>query len=200
MQQYLADSNVNKQYCCARNNGRACLWFRVGCLWTSTDTTVGSGDRLGADVCIWLWTPFEVGRLSSYRKLWEEPVSLYSGRWRHSIVRAGKWRVNDVYTEVPLWSASGPIAQRWIDLVCLEALWLQEWEWVLEDYHKRSCWKNSIGVGVPRPCGSDLYVCSKSCRLCLTVVYWLLECNKVPSWIEPRVRYNIISKVLDDVN
>jgi hypothetical protein len=26
---------------------------------------------------------------------------------------------------------------------------------------------------------------SQSCRLCLTVVYWLLECNKVPSWIEP---------------
>jgi hypothetical protein len=69
--------------------------------------------------------------------------------------------------------------------VCLEALWLQEWQWVLEDCHKRSCWKNSIGVSVPRPCGSDMYVCSKSCRLCLTVVYWLLECNKVPSWIEP---------------
>jgi hypothetical protein len=69
--------------------------------------------------------------------------------------------------------------------VCLEALWLQEWEWVLEDCHKRSCWKNSIGVCVPRPCGSDVYVYSKSCRLCLTVVYWLLECNKVPSRIEP---------------
>jgi hypothetical protein len=25
---------------------------------TSTDTTVGSGDRSGADVCIWLRTPF----------------------------------------------------------------------------------------------------------------------------------------------
>jgi hypothetical protein len=24
---------------------------------------------------------------------------------------------------------------------------------VLEDSHKRSCWKNSIGVSVPRPCG-----------------------------------------------
>jgi hypothetical protein len=68
--------------------------------------------------------------------------------------------------------------------LCLEAFWLQEWERVLEDCHKRSCWKNSIGVGVPRPCGSDVYVCSRSCRLCLTVVYWLLECNKVPSWIE----------------
>jgi hypothetical protein len=68
--------------------------------------------------------------------------------------------------------------------VCLEAFWLQEWERVLEDCNKRSCWKNSIGLGVPRPCGSDVYVCSKSCRLCLTVVYWLLECNKAPSRIE----------------
>jgi hypothetical protein len=61
---------------------------------------------------------------------------------------------------------------------------LQEWERVMEDCHKRSCWKNSIGVRVPRPCGLDVYVCSESCQLCLTVVYWLLECNKVPSWIE----------------
>jgi hypothetical protein len=68
--------------------------------------------------------------------------------------------------------------------LCLEAFWLQELEWVLEDSHKRSCWKNSIGVSVPRPCGSDAYVCSQSSWLCLTVVYWLLECNKVPSWIE----------------
>jgi hypothetical protein len=64
--------------------------------------------------------------------------------------------------------------------VCLEAFWLQEWEWVLEDCHKRSCWKNCIGMSVPRPCGLDVYVCLKSCRLCLTVVYWLLESNKVP--------------------
>jgi hypothetical protein len=68
--------------------------------------------------------------------------------------------------------------------VCLEAFWLQEWEWVLEDCHKMSCWKNSIGLSVPRPCGSDAYVCSKSFWVCLTVVYWLLECNKVPSSIE----------------
>jgi hypothetical protein len=68
--------------------------------------------------------------------------------------------------------------------VCLEALRLQEWEWLMEDCHRRSCWKNSIGVSVPRPCGLDVYVCSKSSRLCLTVVYWTLECNKVPWWIE----------------
>jgi hypothetical protein len=125
---------------------------------------------------------FEVGRLSSYRILWEEHVSLYGGWWRHSIVGAGKWRINYVYAEVPLWSASEPIARRRIDLVCLEAFWLQEWEWVLEDSHKRSCWKNPIGMSVPLPYRSDVYVCSKSFRLCLTVVCWLLQCNKVPLW------------------
>jgi hypothetical protein len=71
--------------------------------------------------------------------------------------------------------------------VCLKTLWLQEWEWVLEDCHNRYCWKNSIGVSVPKPCGSEVYVCSKSFWLCLTVVYLLLECNKVTSW----VRYNM---------
>jgi hypothetical protein len=69
--------------------------------------------------------------------------------------------------------------------VCLKAFWLQKLEWVLEDCQKRSCWKNSIGVSVPRLCGSDVYVCSENCWLSLTVVYWLLGCNKVPSWIEP---------------
>jgi hypothetical protein len=77
--------------------------------------------------------------------------------------------------------------------VCLEAFWLQEWEWVLEDCHKRSRWKNSIGVSVPRPCGSDVYVCSKSFWLCLTVVYWLLGYNKVPSWIENSEYVTILS-------
>jgi hypothetical protein len=66
--------------------------------------------------------------------------------------------------------------------VCLKVFWLQELEWVLEDFHKRSCRKNSIGVSVPRPCESDVYVCSKSCRLCLTVIYWLFEYNKLPLW------------------
>jgi hypothetical protein len=103
---------------------------------------------------------------------------------RKSIVGANELQFNDgIYAEVPLWCASGPIARRRIDLVCLEAFWLQEWEWVLEDCHRRSCWKNPIGISVPRLCRSDVYVCSKSFRLCLTVVYWLLECNKVPSWI-----------------
>jgi hypothetical protein len=82
--------------------------------------------------------------------------------------------------------------------VCLEAFWLQELEWVLEDCHKRSCWKNPIGVSVPRPYWSDVYVCSKSCRLYLTVVYWLLECNKVPSWIEnpSTLQYKILTDLL----
>jgi hypothetical protein len=98
-----------------------------------------------------------------------------------------------------LWCASGPIARRRIDLVCLEAFWLQEWEWVLEDCHKRSCWKNSIGLSVPGPHWLDVYVCLKSFWLCLTVVYWLLECNKVPSWIEPRVCCNMLRSVKDDL-
>jgi hypothetical protein len=129
---------------------------------------------------------FEVGRLSSYRKFWEEHVSLYGGQWRHSIVGAGKWRVSNLYAEVPLWSAIGPIARRWIVPTCV---------WKLSDCKNGSeCWKiatrgpvskNSIGVSVLRPCGSDVYVCSESFWRCLAVVYWLLECNKVPSWIEP---------------
>jgi hypothetical protein len=36
---------------------------------------------------------------------------------------SGIVQVNDgLYAEVPLWCASGPIARRRIDLVCLEAL------------------------------------------------------------------------------
>jgi hypothetical protein len=38
--------------------------------------------------------------------------------------------------------------------VCLEALYCK---------NGSECWKNSIGVSVPRPCRSDVYVCSKSC-------------------------------------
>jgi hypothetical protein len=77
---------------------------------------------------------------------------------------SGLVQVNDgLYAEVPLWCASGPIARRWIVPTCV---------WKLSDCKNGSeCWKNSIGVGVPRPCGSDVYVCSESCRLCLTVVY-----------------------------
>jgi hypothetical protein len=137
-------------------------------------------------MALWYRTSYEV--VSCVRELVEfgrKHASLYRGRWSHSIVGAGKWQASDgLCAEVPLWCASGPIARRRIDLVRLEAYWLQEWEWVLEDCHKRSCWKNPIGMSVPVPFGTDVYVCSKSFRLCLTVVYWLLECNKVPSWIE----------------
>jgi hypothetical protein len=59
-----------------------------------------------------------------------------------------------VYAEVPLWCASGPIARRWIVPTCI-------WKFSDckngSDCHKRSCWKNSIGVSVPRPYRSDVY-------------------------------------------
>jgi hypothetical protein len=48
-------------------------------------------------------------------------------------VGAGKWRVNDVYAEMPLWNASGPIARRWIVPTCV---------WKLYDCKNESeCWK-----------------------------------------------------------
>jgi hypothetical protein len=96
---------------------------------------------------------------------------------------SGLVQFNDgLYAEVQLWCASGPIARRWIAPTCI---------WKLydckngRDCHKRSCWKNSVGMSAPGPYRSDVYVYSKSCRLYLTVVYWLLECNKVPPWIKP---------------
>jgi hypothetical protein len=46
---------------------------------------------------------------------------------------SGLVRVNDVYAEVPLWSASGPVARRWIVPTCV---------WKLSDCKNRSeCWK-----------------------------------------------------------
>jgi hypothetical protein len=64
----------------------------------------------------------------------EEHVSLYDGRWRHSIVRAGKWQASDgLCAEVPLWCASGPIARRRIVPTCV---------WKLSDCKSGSeCWK-----------------------------------------------------------
>jgi hypothetical protein len=53
------DNDVNKQHCCARNNGRALLWLWHGDIkGLGMNLSVGSGDQSGADVCIWLWTPF----------------------------------------------------------------------------------------------------------------------------------------------
>jgi hypothetical protein len=72
----------------------------------------------------WVRERVEVGR---------KHVSLYDGRRRYSIVGAGKWQVNDVYAEVPLWCASGPIARRWIVPTCV---------WKLSDCKNGSeCWK-----------------------------------------------------------
>jgi hypothetical protein len=46
-----ADNNVNKQHCCARNNGRAFLWIRIVCLRTSTEIgLVCVGIHSGEDV------------------------------------------------------------------------------------------------------------------------------------------------------
>jgi hypothetical protein len=48
-------------------------------------------------------------------------VSLYRGR--EDSRSSGLVQVNDgLNAEVPLWCASGPIARRRFDLVCLEAL------------------------------------------------------------------------------
>jgi hypothetical protein len=44
-------ANVNKQHCCARNNGRAFLWIRIVCLRTSTEIgSVFVGIHSGEDV------------------------------------------------------------------------------------------------------------------------------------------------------
>jgi hypothetical protein len=69
-----------------------------------------------------------------------------------------------LYTEVLLWHAIGPIARRWIVPTCvLRVAECKNVSSVLEDCHKRSCWKNCIEVSVPRPYRLNVYVCSKSC-------------------------------------
>jgi hypothetical protein len=81
--------------------------------------------------------------------------------------------------------------------MCLETFWLQECEFVLEDCHKRSCWKNSIEVSVPRPYRLDVYVCLKSCWLCLTVVCWLFGVqyssivNRTPGMVQYEEKYTL---------
>jgi hypothetical protein len=96
----LADNNVNKQHCYARNNRQAVPWLRDGCLRTSTDMTTVFWNSLEcrrvylATDSFWLEDWVRIGKLR------EEHVSLYRGRWRHSIVGA-KWQVNDgLYAEV----------------------------------------------------------------------------------------------------
>jgi hypothetical protein len=67
-----------------------------------------------------------------YRLLFESAVRL-GCEWtaRKSIVRASELQFNDVYAEVPLWSASGPIARRWI---------VPTWIWKLSDCKNWSEW------------------------------------------------------------
>jgi hypothetical protein len=157
-------------------------WDRLSVCWDPSGWRRGLRVARG-QTCVYLATnSFEVGRLSSYREIARGARQFTRIRWTVKTFDRRGWQMAGA--EVPLWCTSGPIAWQWIDLVCLEAFWLQEWEWVLEDFHKRSCWKNPIGMSVPLPYRSDVYVCSKSFRLCLTVVCWLLECNIVPSWIE----------------
>jgi hypothetical protein len=64
---------------------------------------------------------FEVGRLSLYREIARGAREFI--RWTvKTFVGAGKWQASDgLCAEVSLWCASGPIARRHIDLVCLEA-------------------------------------------------------------------------------
>jgi hypothetical protein len=116
MQQYwtalasLAVNNVNKQHCYTRNNRQAFPRSQDCCFRTSTDIScVFFGNRSSTDVCVclaadsfWLEDWVHIGKKR------EEHMSLFRGRWRHSIVGAGKWQVNDgLYAEVPLWCASG---------------------------------------------------------------------------------------------
>jgi hypothetical protein len=110
----LAYNNVNKQHCYAHNN-----------------KTRFYGIRDSTDITSVVWRSFEYRRACVGR---EEHVSLYCGRWRHSIVGAGKWQVNDgLYAEVPLWCATEPIARRWVVPTCV---------WKLSDCKNGSeCWK-----------------------------------------------------------
>jgi hypothetical protein len=69
--------------------------------------------------CVFGYGLLLVGRLSSYREI---------ARGAHESIpwtvktfdRWGKWQVNDeLYAEVSLWCASGPIARRWIVPTCV---------------------------------------------------------------------------------
>jgi hypothetical protein len=171
MQQYLtalaslADNNVNKQHCYARNNRQAFLWLRDS-LSSESDWFVEQCmlEFTRVRMCIWLWTPFG-WKIKFVSGNCERSTWVYTADGE-DIQSSGLEQASDgLYAEVLLWCASGPIARRWIVPTCV---------WKLFDCKNRSeCWKNSIGVSVPRPCGLNVHVCSKSCWLCLTVVYWL---------------------------
>jgi hypothetical protein len=113
---------------------------------TSTDTTVGSGDRSGADVCIWLRTPF------GWKTEFVSGNCVVSPRVYtvddEDIRSSGLVQVNDgLYAEVPLWCSSGPTARRRIDLVCLEAsVGRLPQEVLLEESYRSEC-SETVRVG-----------------------------------------------------
>jgi hypothetical protein len=104
---------------------------------------VGSGDRSGADVCIWLRTPF------GWKTEFVSGNCVREARefipW--TIRSSGLVQVNDgLYAEVPL-CASGPIARRRIDLMCLEAsVGRLPQEVLLEGFYRSEC-SETVRVG-----------------------------------------------------
>jgi hypothetical protein len=81
---------------------------------------------------------------------------------------SGLVQVNDgLYTEVPLWCASGPIARRRIDLVCLEAsVGRLPQEVLLEEFY-RSERSGTVQVGRVRVFGEFLTVFN-----CSVLTFW----------------------------
>jgi hypothetical protein len=64
------DNNVNKQQCCARNNGRALLWIWRGDIKGTWNEFVSRVWRqVGCGRVYLAAASFEVGRLSSYREI-----------------------------------------------------------------------------------------------------------------------------------
>jgi hypothetical protein len=143
----VADNNVNKQHCYTRNNIQAFPWLWDGCLRTSMDIQCGlEFTRVQTWLCVGLWTPFS----------WK--TKFVSGNcerstWVYTVDSEDIWSSGLVNGRLIMDMRQGAVVVcKWTDNltmdcpdVCLEAFWLQEWEWVLEDCHKRSCWKNSIG-------------------------------------------------------
>jgi hypothetical protein len=113
---------------------------------------------------------------------------------------SGLVQVNDgLYAEVPCKRTDSPTMD--CPDVCLEAFWPQELQWMIEDTHKRSRWKNSIGVGmsVPRPCGSNVYVCSniKKCfkEIAFKIVDWIYLIISYSPVVRENIRQNLLSEL-----
>jgi hypothetical protein len=141
---WLADNSVDKQHCCAHNNGRAFLWLRDCCIrnyywyrqsvcWNPLEWRCGLRIvRVQTCLCVGPWTPFgwKIKFVSgnSERSTWVYTVD-------GEVIRSsGIEQASDgLYAEVPLWCASGPIARRWIVPTCV---------WKLSDCKNGSvCWK-----------------------------------------------------------